>query len=46
MNQVFAGQRGKMNNAFDPRTLDTLDPATRSLVQRRQRLLGPAYRLF
>ena len=46
MNQLVASQRGKINNAFDPRTLDTLDPSTRALVERRHRLLGPAYRLF
>jgi 4-aminobutyrate aminotransferase-like enzyme len=38
--------RGKMNNAFDPATAAGLDEATRTLVDRRQRLLGPAYRLF
>lgn len=35
-----------MNNAFDPATSPHLDPVTLDLVQRRQRLLGPAYRLF
>jgi 4-aminobutyrate aminotransferase-like enzyme len=39
-------QRGKMNNAFDPTATEALDPRTRTLVERRQRLLGPAYRLF
>jgi 4-aminobutyrate aminotransferase-like enzyme len=38
--------RGKMNNAFDPATAAGLDEETRTLVERRQRLLGPAYRLF
>ena len=38
--------RGKMNNAFDPATAAGLDDETRTLVERRQRLLGPAYRLF
>src|ERR1700759_2854290 len=38
--------RGKMNNAFDPATATGLDEETRALVERRQRLLGPAYRLF
>src|SRR6201996_4827885 len=38
--------RGKMNNAFDPATAAGLDEAPRTLVDRRQRLLGPAYRLF
>lgn len=31
---------------FDPATVDTLDPATRNLVERRIRVLGGAYRLF
>ncbi len=35
-----------MNNAFDPARAASLDPRTRALVERRQRLLGPAYRLF
>ena len=38
--------RGKMNNAFDPARAGGLDPRTRELVERRSRLLGPAYRLF
>jgi 4-aminobutyrate aminotransferase-like enzyme len=46
MNTFATGPRGKMNNAFDPRTADALDPPTRELVERRRRLLGPAYRLF
>jgi 4-aminobutyrate aminotransferase-like enzyme len=46
MSASTAGTRGKMNNSFDPRTAESLDAQTRSLVQRRQRLLGPAYRLF
>jgi 4-aminobutyrate aminotransferase-like enzyme len=46
MTTLAATSRGKMNNAFDPSTAAALDPATRSLVERRQRLLGPAYRLF
>ena len=40
------GARGKMNNAFDPATAAGLDDGTRALVERRQRLLSPAYRLF
>jgi 4-aminobutyrate aminotransferase-like enzyme len=31
---------------FDPARVGTLDPATRDLVERRIRALGPAYRLF
>jgi 4-aminobutyrate aminotransferase-like enzyme len=46
MNTFATGRRGKMNNAFDPATADKLDPSTRALVARRQRALGPAYRLF
>ena len=44
MNQPSS--RGKMNNAFDPSKLASLDNKTRTLVERRTRLLGPAYRLF
>ena len=46
MNHLVGATRGKMNNAFDPRAAESLDPQTRTLVARRQRLLGPAYRLF
>lgn len=46
MSPLAAGTRGKMNNAFDARTAASLDDRTRALVERRQRLLGPAYRLF
>ncbi len=35
-----------MINAFDPTTLDQLDPVSRALVDRRLQVLGPAYRLF
>ncbi len=35
-----------MVNAFDPATADTLAPAERTLIERRARDLGPAYRLF
>jgi 4-aminobutyrate aminotransferase-like enzyme len=31
---------------FDPRTTASLDPRTRDLVERRARVMGPAYRLF
>lgn len=37
---------GKMVNAFNPATAEGLSDTTRSLVNRRIRLLGPAYRLF
>lgn len=35
-----------MVNAFDSETLGDLSPADRALIERRARLLGPAYRLF
>ncbi|MCG8709183.1 aspartate aminotransferase family protein [Brenneria sp. 4F2] len=35
-----------MVNAFNPDDLDHLDPADRVAIERRIRLLGPAYRLF
>ncbi|OBR46311.1 aspartate aminotransferase family protein [Paraburkholderia tropica] len=38
--------RGKMNNSFDPASAQNLDPATRKMVEKRSRLLGPSYRLF
>ena len=37
---------GKMVNGFDPSKVDQLDAQTREFVDRRARLLGPAYRLF
>lgn len=46
MNAATPRRRGKMNNAFDGSVTDRLDLATRTLLQRRSRLLGPAYRLF
>ncbi len=39
-------KRGKMVNGFDPAKADALDERTRQFVDRRARLLGPAYRLF
>ncbi|MER5173253.1 aspartate aminotransferase family protein [Thioclava kandeliae] len=44
--QTPAQTGGKMVNAFDPNSLDHLDPALRHAIERRSRLLGPAYRLF
>lgn len=38
--------RGKMNNSFDPHAAQELDSRTHSLIERRTKLLGPAYRLF
>ena len=35
-----------MINAFDPAATTALAPRERAMVERRQRLLGPAYRLF
>lgn len=46
MNTATNRRRGKMNNAFDGSGADRLDGDTRAMVQRRARLLGPAYRLF
>lgn len=37
---------GKMVNAFDPKTLGALDAVLADRIERRARLLGPAYRLF
>jgi 4-aminobutyrate aminotransferase-like enzyme len=37
---------GKMVNAFDPAAAAGLSDTTRALIERRARLLGPAYRLF
>ena len=37
---------GMMANAFDPAGVTQLSAASRSMIERRQRLLGPAYRLF
>jgi len=36
----------RMNNAFDPTNVAGLDEEMRGLIERRARLLGPAYRLF
>lgn len=41
-----ASQRGKMVNAFNPASLEHLDPVMQEAIKRRVRLLGPAYRLF
>ena len=46
MNTPSPVQRGKMVNAFDPGDLGHLAPSTRQAIERRARLLGPAYRLF
>src|SRR6185312_777079 len=46
MSSLTTPRRGKMVNGFNPDDLGQLDSTTRSLVERRARLLGPAYRLF
>ena len=38
--------RGKMVNGFDPSSIENLPEKTKELIERRTRLLGPAYRLF
>jgi 4-aminobutyrate aminotransferase-like enzyme len=38
--------RGKMTNGFDPAQPGDLNASTRDMIERRARLLGPAYRLF
>ncbi|WP_028603398.1 aspartate aminotransferase family protein [Ottowia thiooxydans] len=38
--------QGKMVNAFTAGDLEKLDPQTRQTIDRRAKLLGPAYRLF
>ncbi len=37
---------GGMVNGFDPSRASELDPATRKMVERRARVLGPGYKLF
>ena len=44
--EATLGRAKQMINAFDPKAADRLSPAERDMVARRQRLLGPAYRLF
>ncbi|MCX7308928.1 MAG: aminotransferase class III-fold pyridoxal phosphate-dependent enzyme, partial [Afipia sp.] len=46
MSDLKSKSRGKMVNSFDPSNLDALSRAERTLVERRIKLLGPAYRLF
>ncbi|MDG2406161.1 MAG: aspartate aminotransferase family protein [Paracoccaceae bacterium] len=41
-----SAKRGKMVNGFNPAQIDQLDERARNFVDRRARLLGPAYRLF
>ncbi len=37
---------GRMANSFDPNAASDIDPERRAMIERRVRLLGPAYRLF
>lgn len=46
MAQIAKAFRGDMANGFDPSRIVLLDKATADHVERRRRLLGPAYRLF
>ncbi len=46
MTQETSTRRGKMVNAFDPSHLAGLSAEMRIMIERRARLLGPAYRLF
>jgi 4-aminobutyrate aminotransferase-like enzyme len=46
MRQTEIKPRGKMVNAFDPSKAEGLSPKTKAMVEKRTRLLGPAYRLF
>lgn len=39
-------KRGKMVNDFDPANADSLSVRSQDFIDRRDRLLGPAYRLF
>ncbi|WP_457852180.1 aspartate aminotransferase family protein [Muricoccus harenae] len=43
---ILAPRGMAMINAFDPRKAAGLTPREQAMVERRQRLLGPAYRLF
>jgi 4-aminobutyrate aminotransferase-like enzyme len=46
MSNTTSPSRGKMVNSFNPAAANHLDDHTRKLVERRSKLLGPAYRLF
>ncbi len=47
MQKQHKKSRGKMVNAFDPSALgNSVSAKTRDLIERRTKLLGPAYRLF
>ena len=42
----MSASKMRMINAYDPSSASGLSAADRALVERRARLLGPAYRLF
>lgn len=46
MNAATTTRRDTMVNSFDPANLEKLGARTRSAIERRFHLLGPAYRLF
>lgn len=46
MTTIPKGFRGDMPNGFDPARIALLDQAQARDIERRRRLLGPAYRLF
>lgn len=46
MNAVPQGFRGDMPNGFNPNDAGHLEQTDRAHIERRRRLLGPAYRLF
>lgn len=46
MTSIVKGFRGDMANGFNPVDVANVRSADRVHIERRQRLLGPAYRLF
>ncbi|UNA30321.1 aminotransferase class III-fold pyridoxal phosphate-dependent enzyme [Klebsiella variicola subsp. variicola] len=46
MKSIPKGYRGDMANGMDPNAIAHLDATTQAVVERRKKLLGPAYRLF
>ena len=46
MRAVPKGFRGDMPNGFNPNDVSRLDAEALAHIERRRRLLGPAYRLF
>ena len=43
---MTTARSGRMANSFDPNAASGISPDRRALIERRTRLLGPAYRLF